>query len=58
MTDVADVTVKDQLALVLDNDDLVEALRLARDLRPWFGVVKVGLELFSASGPDSARTIR
>ena len=45
--------VRARLALVLDTDDLVEANRLAVRLRPWFGVAKVGLELFSASGPDS-----
>lgn len=45
--------VRKRLALVLDLDDLVEATRLARELQPWFGVVKVGLELFSATGPDS-----
>ncbi len=44
--------VRDRLALVLDTDDLVDALRIARDLEPWFGVAKVGLELFSATGPD------
>ena len=36
-------TVRDHLALVLDADDLVAAVRLARDLKPWFGVAKVGL---------------
>ncbi|MCU0309604.1 MAG: orotidine-5'-phosphate decarboxylase [Acidimicrobiales bacterium] len=41
------------LALALDVDDLVEAIRLARLLSPWFGVAKVGLELYSAAGPDS-----
>jgi orotidine-5'-phosphate decarboxylase len=50
---VAEPAVRDHLALVLDADDLVAAMRLARDLQPWFGVAKVGLELFSASGPDS-----
>jgi orotidine-5'-phosphate decarboxylase len=45
--------VRDHLALALDMDDLVPALRLAKDLQPWFGVAKVGLELFSASGPDA-----
>jgi orotidine-5'-phosphate decarboxylase len=40
------------LALALDVDDSVAALRLARELRPWFGVAKVGLELYSAAGPD------
>ena len=29
------------------------ALRLSRELRPWFGVAKVGLELYSAAGPDA-----
>jgi len=41
-----------KLALALDVDDDVVALRLARDLQPWFGVAKVGLELYSAFGPD------
>ena len=41
-----------RLAVALDVDDSVAALRLARELQPWFGVAKVGLELFSASGPD------
>jgi orotidine-5'-phosphate decarboxylase len=44
---------RDRLALGLDVDDLVEATRLARELKPWFGVVKVGPELFSAAGPDA-----
>ena len=45
--------VRNRLALVLDVDDLVEATRMAREMQPWFGVVKVGLELFSAAGPDA-----
>ena len=40
------------LAVALDLDDSVAALRLARELQPWFGVAKVGLELYSAAGPD------
>ena len=44
---------RDRLALALDVDDLVEAVRMARELRPWFAVAKVGLELFSAAGPDA-----
>jgi orotidine-5'-phosphate decarboxylase len=43
---------KDKLALALDMDDLVPAMRFARDMLPYFGVAKVGLELFSAAGPD------
>ncbi len=41
-----------KLAVALDVDDAVVALRLARELQPWFGVAKVGLELYSAAGPD------
>ena len=48
-----EVATRDRLALALDVDDLVEAIRLARILRPWFGTAKVGLELFSASGPEA-----
>ena len=45
--------IRDRLALALDTDDLVDALRLAKELAPWFGVAKVGLELFSAAGPEA-----
>ena len=51
MTMTADPRLR--LALALDVDDLVAALRLAQRLRPWFGVAKVGLELFSAAGPEA-----
>jgi orotidine-5'-phosphate decarboxylase len=44
--------VRSRLALALDVDDAVAAMQLARALRPWFGVAKVGLELFTATGPD------
>jgi orotidine-5'-phosphate decarboxylase len=43
---------RQRLALALDVDDLVLALRMARRLRPWFGLAKVGLELFAAAGPE------
>jgi orotidine-5'-phosphate decarboxylase len=46
-----------RMALALDVDDLVEATRLARALKPWFGVAKVGLELFTAAGPDAIGTL-
>jgi orotidine-5'-phosphate decarboxylase len=51
------VQTRDRLVLALDVDDLVVALRLARQLQPWFGVAKVGLELFSASGPDAVSAV-
>src|SRR4051794_91225 len=44
---------RDRLAIALDVDDLVAALRIARDVRPWFGVAKIGLELFIAAGPEA-----
>ncbi len=44
--------VRNRLALALDVDDLVVALRLARSLSPYFGVAKVGLELYAAAGPE------
>jgi len=48
---------RDRLALALDVDDLVVALRLADRLRPYFGVAKVGLELFGAAGPESVSAL-
>lgn len=48
---------RDRLVLALDIDDLVVALRLARQLQPWFATAKVGLELFSASGPDAVSAV-
>ena len=53
-----DEGVRDRLALAIDTDDLVEAHRLAAQMRPYFGVAKVGLELFSASGPDAIGSLR
>jgi orotidine-5'-phosphate decarboxylase len=49
---------RDRLALALDLDDLVDATRVARKLQPWFGFVKVGLELFSAAGPEAIGAFR
>ncbi|MHB8670084.1 MAG: orotidine-5'-phosphate decarboxylase [Acidimicrobiales bacterium] len=48
---------RDRLVLALDVDDLVAAQRLARELRPWFSVVKVGLELLAAEGPDAITSL-
>ncbi|HEX9994124.1 MAG TPA: orotidine-5'-phosphate decarboxylase [Acidimicrobiales bacterium] len=52
-TTTAAADVRDRLALALDLDDLVAALRVAKELRPWFGTAKVGLELYTAVGPDA-----
>jgi orotidine-5'-phosphate decarboxylase len=43
---------------VLDVDDLDAAAALAGRLSPWFGVAKVGLELFSAAGPAAVERLR
>src|SRR5580704_17863256 len=48
---------RDRLVLALDVDDVVEAIRLVHELTPWFGVAKVGLELFTAAGPDAVLSI-
>src|ERR687896_160517 len=45
--------VRNRLAIALDVDDLVEAVRIAKEVRQWFGVAKVGLELYTAAGPDA-----
>jgi orotidine-5'-phosphate decarboxylase len=48
---------RDRIAVALDVDDLVEATRLARAVRDHVGVMKVGLELYSAVGPDAVGTL-
>src|SRR5580704_8127807 len=48
---------RDRLVLALDLDDIVAANRLLRELRPWFGVAKIGLELFTATGPDAVLAV-
>ncbi len=56
MTDIRErrqADIRNRLAIALDVDDLVEASRIAREVRPWFGVAKVGLVLYAAAGPDA-----
>jgi orotidine-5'-phosphate decarboxylase len=55
--DEAPPELRDRLALALDVDDVVEAVRLVHELKPWFGVAKVGLELFTSAGPDAVLSI-
>jgi len=40
--------IREKLALVLDLDDLVPAMRLARELRPYFGVAAAAAFFCSA----------
>ena len=56
-SDEVPAELRSRLALALDVDDRVAALRLAKELQPWFGVAKVGLELFTATGPATLQTL-
>ncbi len=52
-----EAAVSDRLALALDVDDLVAAIRLGRQLNDYFSVAKIGLELYSAAGPEAIGAI-
>lgn len=53
MTDV-----RDRLALALDVGGAEEAEALAPRLAPWFGIAKVGLELYAEAGPAVIERLR
>ena len=57
MADAIDADIRSKLALALDVDDLVAAIRLGRQLEGYFGVAKIGLELYSAAGPEAIGAI-
>lgn len=50
--------VRHKLAVALDVPDLDQAEQLAKEVAPWFGVAKVGLELYSAAGPEAIARMR
>jgi orotidine-5'-phosphate decarboxylase len=50
--------VRDRIAVALDVPDLVQAVGLMRQVAPWVGVAKVGLELYSAAGPGAIEQLR
>ena len=50
---MADADPRDRLVLPLDVGDLDAALAMARRVAPWFGIAKVGHELFAEAGPDA-----
>ena len=50
--------VRNRLALALDVPDLDQAEQLAKEVAPWFGIAKVGLELYSAAGPEAIARMR
>jgi orotidine-5'-phosphate decarboxylase len=49
---------RDRLALAVDVDSGAEALELLDRLRPWFGIAKVGLQLFAGQGPRVIAELR
>jgi orotidine-5'-phosphate decarboxylase len=49
---------RDHLALALDVGDLSTALALAERLQQWFGIVKVGMELYAEAGPSALEALR
>ena len=57
-TENVDDDARTKLALALDVDDLVVGVRLARELQPYFAVLKIGLELYSAAGPEVIGTFQ
>lgn len=50
---MADAEVRDRLVLPLDVGDLDRALATATRLAPWFGIAKVGHELYAEAGPEA-----
>src|SRR4029453_2464416 len=50
--------VRERLALALDVGGADEAEALARRLAPWFGIAKVGMELYAEAGPDVIARLR
>lgn len=51
--EAAAAAARERIAIVLDTDDLVAAMRLAKAVQPHIANAKVGLELWSAVGPDA-----
>ena len=51
------MTAKDKLIVALDCDTTDRALALVRELRDSVGMFKVGMQLFTAAGPDFVRRI-
>lgn len=52
VTTQAPPEVRDRLVLPLDVEDLAEAEAMAARVGPWFGIAKVGYELYAAAGPE------
>jgi orotidine-5'-phosphate decarboxylase len=52
------VVVTNPIIVALDVPSAAEAVKLARDLAPYIGAVKIGSELFTTAGPEIVRQIR
>ena len=48
----------DHLALALDVGDLAAALQVVERLQPWFGVAKVGVELYAEAGTAAIEALQ
>jgi orotidine-5'-phosphate decarboxylase len=49
---------RDHMCLVLDVGGLPTALELATRLQPWFGIAKVGMELYAEAGPEAIEALQ
>lgn len=50
--------IRDRLAIALDVSDLDTAVSIAKAVRPYIGIAKIGLQLFSATGPVSIQALQ
>ncbi|MGB2757486.1 MAG: orotidine 5'-phosphate decarboxylase / HUMPS family protein, partial [Acidimicrobiia bacterium] len=55
---MATIDTRNRLVLALDVDTADEARTRAGALQEWFGIVKVGLELFTRCGPEIVQQLR
>ncbi|HEX6311611.1 MAG TPA: orotidine-5'-phosphate decarboxylase [Acidimicrobiia bacterium] len=58
MPEAAPPEVRDRLTLPLDVGDLDAALTMAGRVAPWFGIAKVGHELFAEAGPAAIEPLQ
>ena len=54
---MTEANAKDKLIVALDVDQPARALELFNSLRDYVGIFKIGMQLFSAAGPDVVRQI-
>ena len=54
----AEITVRERIIVALDVPSSAEALALVRQLSPHPGLFKIGLQLYTAAGPEIVRAVR